>query len=150
MALVPKLSAATAIFLLISSQQGLHAQTAAGVHWSGARVEASRDLTPFGLKWISIGNRRADCKVLADVSSNKPLLNPYSGDAYAVEGSRGCPEALAGGNKVVAFPQYFVRDQGVRFYAPWGRIFVFRRYPAVEGWGQDQKFAFKWVSPEDF
>jgi hypothetical protein len=99
------------------------------------------------LNWIAAGPEHSACRVLAE--GDKPIINPYSHNAYAVGGWQDCPETLEGNIELSTYESYVVRDHGIRLYAPWGRTNIFRFYPLMEGWGYGQKFRFDWIPPAE-
>ena len=105
------------------------------------------ELPPMlSMEWLDLGN---GCFVLADAQSHEPIINPDDKDSYAVGREDSCPQTTAAGGKLATFERAAVQSDGLRLYAEWGRIYVFRFYPAVEQWGYGQKFRFEWVSSEE-
>ena len=114
--------------------------------WSStAGAQSNDELRWLEMEWLEVAK---GCLALVDAKSKEPLVNPNSGEAYGLGRWGECPETVSGATKLVLFDRAELRDLGVRFYASWGRIYVFRFFPDVEGWGHGQKFRFEWVPPE--
>lgn len=121
---------------------------AAALPMAAGRASAAGDVEDFGLTWVEIGNRPGDCRVLAD-EKKKPLVNPYYPTVYATGRPGGCPDKLKGDIEVGRYSKYAIRDNAIRFYAPWGRTYVFRHNAYLEGWGYGQKYRFEWIAADE-